>query len=81
MRTPQFRRTGPLAPPFSTPEETQYAVDTLVTDYKDNALQKAKNYQETMDMSASNIYDQLISEYGEQFTSEEAQYAIDNLDK
>ena len=25
------------------------------------------------------IYDQLISEYGEKFTAEEAQYAIDNL--
>lgn len=26
------------------------------------------------------IYDQLISEYGEQFTAKEAQYAIDHLD-
>lgn len=26
------------------------------------------------------IYDQLTSEYGEKFTAEEAQYAIDNLD-
>ena len=26
------------------------------------------------------IYKQLISEYGEQFTKEEAQYAIDHLD-
>ena len=32
-----------------------------------------------MSMSKSAIYDQLISEYGEQFTAEEAQYAIDNL--
>ena len=30
-------------------------------------------------MSQSAIYDQLVSEYGEQFTAEEAQYAIDNL--
>ena len=30
-------------------------------------------------MSKSAIYDQLISEYGEQFTAEEAQYAIDDL--
>ena len=30
-------------------------------------------------MSPSAIYDQLVSEYGEQFTAEEAQYAIDNL--
>lgn len=26
------------------------------------------------------IYDQLISEYGEKFTPEQAQYAIDNLE-
>lgn len=32
-----------------------------------------------MSMSDSAIYDQLISEYGEKFTPEEAQYAIDNL--
>lgn len=32
-----------------------------------------------MYMSKAGIYDQLSSEYGEQFTAEEAQYAIDNL--
>lgn len=32
-----------------------------------------------MSMSDSAIYDQLISDYGEKFTPEEAQYAIDNL--
>lgn len=30
-------------------------------------------------MSANAIYDQLVSEHGEGFTSEEAQYAVDNL--
>ncbi|MFJ8065219.1 Ltp family lipoprotein [Psychrobacillus sp. NPDC096426] len=30
-------------------------------------------------MSDSAIYDQLISEYGEKFTPEEAQYVIDNF--
>ena len=33
-----------------------------------------------MIMSKDSIYDQLTSEYGEKFTAEEAQYAIDNLD-
>ena len=33
-----------------------------------------------MAMSPSAIYEQLTSEYGEQFTAEEAQYAIDNLE-
>ncbi|MCQ9299542.1 Ltp family lipoprotein [Staphylococcus hyicus] len=31
-------------------------------------------------MSKAGIYDQLTSEYGEQFPDEAAQYAIDNLD-
>ncbi len=30
-------------------------------------------------MSTQAIYDQLTSEYGEQFTPEQAQYAIDHL--
>lgn len=33
-----------------------------------------------MNMSKDNIYQQLISEYGEKFTPEEALYAVDNLD-
>ena len=32
-----------------------------------------------MNLSKAGGYDQLISEYGEKFTLEEAQYAIDNL--
>ncbi len=32
-----------------------------------------------MHMSKAAIYDQLVSEYGEQFSEEAAQYAIDNL--
>ena len=32
-----------------------------------------------MHMSKSGIYDQLTSEYGEKFSAEAAQYAIDNL--
>lgn len=31
-------------------------------------------------MSPARIYEQLTSEYGEGFTPDEAQYAIDNLD-
>ena len=31
-------------------------------------------------MSKAGLYDQLTSEYGEQFSAEAAQYAIDNLD-
>lgn len=34
-----------------------------------------------MNMSTDAIYDQLTSEYGEKFTKEEAEYAIQNLGK
>lgn len=33
-----------------------------------------------MHMSKAGIYDQLSSEYGEKFTEDEAQYAVDNLE-
>lgn len=45
-----------------------------------NALKKAESYSELLHMSKKGIYKQLTSEYGEGFTKEEAQYAIDNLD-
>ena len=61
-----------------TAEEAQYAVDNIKANWNENALKKAKSYQE-MDMSTNAIYNQLISEYGEGFTPEEAQYAIDHL--
>lgn len=45
-----------------------------------SALEKAKSYNEFSHMSKQGLYDQLTSEYGEQFSAEAAQYAIDNLD-
>lgn len=45
-----------------------------------NALKKAQVYSDTMYMSKQAIYEQLTSEYGEQFPAEAAQYAIDNLE-
>ena len=61
-------------------KRAQYAIDNVEADWKENALKSAETYQETMAMSPNAIYDQLISEYGGQFTEEEAQYAIDNLE-
>lgn len=49
------------------------------SEYK-SALKKAKSYSDTMYMSKASIYNQLTSEYGEKFSPEAAQYAIDNLD-
>ena len=44
-----------------------------------NALKKAKSYSETMYMSKQGIYDQLTSDYGEKFSADAAQYAVDNV--
>lgn len=59
----------------TVPEEN----DNVPTEYK-SALKKAKRYSDAMHMSKAGIYDQLTSEYGEQFTEEAAQYAMDNLE-
>lgn len=44
-----------------------------------NALAKAEVYSSTMHMFKSRIYRQLTSSYGEGFTAEAAQYAVDHL--
>ncbi|MCR9037246.1 Ltp family lipoprotein [Tractidigestivibacter montrealensis] len=51
----------------------------MQTDWNANALAKAESYSDSMHMSKQGIFDQLTSEYGEQFTADEAQYAVDNV--
>ena len=58
--------------------ESESTDSSVPTEYK-SALKKAEQYSEIMNMSKQGIYDQLVSEYGEQFSAEAAQYAIDNL--
>lgn len=53
--------------------------DNIPTEYK-SALRKAKSYNNIMHMSKAELYDQLTSEYGESFTVEAAQYAVDNVE-
>ena len=61
-------------------DAAQYAIDNMTgVDWNANALAKAQEYYSGMSMSMSAVYDQLTSEYGEQFTTSEAQYAIDHL--
>ncbi|WP_246553212.1 Ltp family lipoprotein [Paenibacillus tritici] len=43
------------------------------------ALGSAQSYAESMHMSKAGIYEQLTSEYGENFPKEAAKYAIDNI--
>lgn len=63
-----------------TPSEAQYAVDNLTNvDWNENALESAETYQNEMSMSTSEIRDQLTSSSGDQFTPEQANYAIQHL--
>ena len=59
-------------------EKNQQSKNDVPKEYK-SALKKAKIYSDTMFMSKDGIYNQLVSEYGEKFSAEAAQYAIDNL--
>lgn len=59
-------------------QTTEKTVIDVPTEYL-NALTKAETYSEYMHMSKKSIYDQLVSEYGENFPEDAAQYAIDNL--
>ena len=47
-------------------------------EYK-SALHQATSYANTMHMSKQGVYDQLVSQYGGQFSAAAAQYAIDNV--
>lgn len=60
---------APIAPENDT---------SIPSDYK-SALARADSYNTTMHMSKARLYDQLTSEYGDQFSPEAAQYAVDNV--
>lgn len=61
-----------------TPEAAQYAVDNVGVDWKESALKRAKLYRKAASLSTEGIYDELTAM---EYTEEEIQYAIDNLDK
>ena len=44
-----------------------------------SALTQAAMYSETLNMSKAGLYDQLVSEFGGQFSPEAAQYGVDNV--
>ena len=60
---------------YSEPETKD---QNISAEYK-SALGKANDYNNIMHMSKAAIYDQLISAYGEGFSPEAAQYAVDNM--
>ena len=60
--------------------DANYAINHLDdVDWNQNALATAQKYVDDYHMSKSELYDQLTSSYGEQFTASQAQYAINNL--
>ena len=60
-------------------EQDEKTDDNISVDYK-NALRAAQNYSDLMHMSKGDIYDQLTSEYADNFPADAAQYAVDNVD-
>jgi len=62
----------------NTKEEQPTATPAVPAEYR-SALNKATTYANTMRMSKKAVYDQLVSDYGEKFSAEAAQYAIDNV--
>lgn len=67
--------TSSKTEPTATTESKEPDVPT---EYK-SALNKATTYASTMNMSKKGVYDQLVSDFGEKFSPEAAQYAIDNV--
>lgn len=59
--------------------EFVYSLGKKPTKEELNALKSAETYSEYMHMSKKAIYDQLTSEYGDDFEPKAAQYAIDHL--
>lgn len=57
------------------PEEKE---EKIPKEYQ-SALKKADIYVTTMYMSKASLYTQLVSEHGENFSEEAAQYAVDNV--
>ena len=65
----------------AAPEPTEEPVEeepAVPAEYA-SALNKAQSYSDMMHMSKRGLYDQLTSEFGEQFSAEAAKYAVENV--
>ena len=72
-----MRSTAP-AEETTVPQPTAPAAPDVPAEYA-SALTKADVYANTMNMSRAGVYQQLTSEYGEKFSPEAAQYAVDTV--
>lgn len=73
--SPATNATSDAKEEVSTPTKDEPKVPA---EYR-SALNQAKTYANSMDLSKQGVYDQLVSEYGGQFSAEAAQYAVDNV--
>lgn len=64
--------------PAPAPAPVEPAAPEVSAEFK-SALTKAGSYSKMMHMSKAGLYGQLTSEYGEKFSAEAAQYAVDNV--
>ena len=66
-----------------TVDQATYAMDYLeennLVDWNEQAVRSAENYLDMMSFSRQSLIDQLSSDYGEQFTVEQATYAADQV--
>ncbi|WP_078430471.1 Ltp family lipoprotein [Alkalihalobacterium alkalinitrilicum] len=60
-------------------EEAEQEVDDVPREYR-NALRSAQNYVDIMSFSEKGLFEQLTSEYGDQYPEDAAQYAIENVE-
>lgn len=88
----QFGLAGPRVPRFRSDlrmsvsahaaapkkDEQEQQEDSVPPEYK-SALRQADNYANVMHMSKAGLLKQLTSEYGDKFSQEAAQYAVDNV--
>lgn len=79
--TPTVKVVKKVVAPTTKPAETntQKTQESGVSAVYKSALTKANLYANTMYMSKRGVYDQLVSEYGEKFSADAAQYGVDNV--
>lgn len=63
----------------TTEEPAEEPAEPAVPAEYASALVKAEQYSKLMHMSKAGVYDQLTSEYGEKFSPEAGQYAVDTM--
>ena len=69
----------PTATPKPTPKPTPKSTEDPTPKEYRNALAKAQTYVNLMHMSKARLHDQLTSPYGEGFSEEAAQYALEHV--